>query len=440
MGQNFTFAFNWPDSTPHLLYLATFLQVRPAGEFPLHDEHTWRTLLAEPPQKALDRFRVHGSVASANLYERLAYQCTVAELRALLHARQLHTDGQKDELIRRLTSAAGEELITTLPDVDLVRCTESGRRIAEHFLSDPETIVRLSDKKFSKVAITLLTYLLNASLLSPVIAGPAYALLQSLAGQSGADISQVKKPGRFLDSTSLAPGINIAWCYVPGGAFRMGSEDTDALAFDDEKPRHYLYLDAFYMAKFPVTNHQYQVFIQATGYASPPGWENKSYPAGAGDHPVHRLYWPDAVAFCRWAAQHTGLPLRLPTEAEWEKACRGSDGRLWPWGNNWQPEWANVENRFGKTTPVDSFPRGASPYGVQDMIGNVWEWTGSVYKPYPYIATDGRERLQDDDLHVVRGGSWYSNDRLARATTRNHLHGPSYLNGFRMALTALFGG
>ncbi|MCX6030917.1 MAG: SUMF1/EgtB/PvdO family nonheme iron enzyme [Chloroflexi bacterium] len=150
--------------------------------------------------------------------------------------------------------------------------------------------------------------------------------------------------------------------------------------------------------RYPVTNSQYQLFLAATGHRPPLFWKDGQYPAAAADHPVVGVSFHDAVAFCRWAREIMGLPLRLPTEVEWEKAARGTDGRLYPWGDAWNPALCN--NREGKakgTTPVTQFsPAGDSVYGVADLAGNVQEWCSSLFGPYPYDPADGREVLVYD--------------------------------------------
>ncbi len=151
--------------------------------------------------------------------------------------------------------------------------------------------------------------------------------------------------------------------------------------------------------------------------------------------------WTDAVAFCQWAARLTHLSIRLPTEAEWEKGARGTDGRIYPWGNSWRSGVCNTkETEIGGTTAVNRFPLGRSPYGMFDMIGNVWEWTSSIYEKYPYRANDGREQHDENAYHVLRGGSFYSsNDWAARAAyrARSIANGP-YNYGFRVCVAAPF--
>jgi formylglycine-generating enzyme required for sulfatase activity len=224
---------------------------------------------------------------------------------------------------------------------------------------------------------------------------------------------------------------------VPAGPFLMGSTDADNTAQDREKPQHTLTLPEFKIARYPVTNAQYQRFVQATGR----GWESDERERPERQNcPAVNVTWHDARAYCAWLIEvwradgriNADEIVRLPTEAEWEKAARGTDGRLWPWSNEWDSARCNAEETgLGRTCAVGLFPNGASPYGCLDMAGNVWEWTASLWGPweggtaklqfkYPYKSNDGRENLEADDnmLRVLRGGSFLNLRDLVRCACR----------------------
>jgi formylglycine-generating enzyme required for sulfatase activity len=228
---------------------------------------------------------------------------------------------------------------------------------------------------------------------------------------------------------------------IPAGEFLMGSDPSvDKGAFSDEQPQHTLYLPDYYLAKTPVTNAQYAAFLQATGYEQPEDWKGGNPPKGKEDHPVVNVSWHDAVAYCRWLSEATGKPYRLPSEAEWEKGARGSDGRIYPWGNQWDAERCNAGIGGPEdTTTVGAYPEGASPYGLLDMAGNVWEWTRSVKKKYPYNPEDGREDLRVEGPRVLRGGSWaYDVEWFARCSYRDLVLPSLFLDlcGFRVVVSA----
>lgn len=188
---------------------------------------------------------------------------------------------------------------------------------------------------------------------------------------------------------------------IPAGKFIMGSDKR----MPDEGPQHTVNLDSYYIDVYEVTNAQYKKFIDATHRRSPSHFRNRTYPPGKADHPVTEVTWYDAKAYCDWAGK------RLPTEEEWEKAARGTDGRMFPWGDEFDTDKANTPQRWeklhqeGDTMPVGSFPNGISPYGVYDMSGNVWEWTSSWYKAYP--GNKHPSENYGEQYKTLKGGSWW---------------------------------
>ena len=219
--------------------------------------------------------------------------------------------------------------------------------------------------------------------------------------------------------------------HIPAGTFLMGSTDeqvkqviADGLPEDvakREQPQDTIELSEYFIGKYPVTNAEYQAFVRDIGHRLPHDWGGEDYPEGKGDYPVVEVSWFDAVAYCQWLSEMTGQTYRLPTEAEWEKAARGTDGWIYPWGNEWDETKLNSrEGGPGGTTPVGQYsPGGDSPYGAADMAGNVWEWTQSVYKDYPYHLEDGREDLEAEGLRMLRGGGFADGTWGVRCACRN---------------------
>ncbi len=185
---------------------------------------------------------------------------------------------------------------------------------------------------------------------------------------------------------------------VPAGEFIMGTDDW----WPKSGPEHKRYLPDYYIDLFEVTNAKYELFVQATAHRLPDDWVKNSneIPEGAEDHPVVFVSWQDAQDYCAWAGK------RLPTEYEWEKAARGTDGRVFPWGDEFDKNRGNTpQYGLGKTMKVGSFENGKSPYGVYDMAGNVFEWTASWYKAYP--GSTHKDPNEGEMYRVVKGGSWY---------------------------------
>lgn len=192
-----------------------------------------------------------------------------------------------------------------------------------------------------------------------------------------------------------------AMSLIPAGPFTMGTDER----LPDEGPAHTVTLPDYYMDTYEVTNGQYKAFIDATGHKSPAHFENRTYPPGKIDHPVVGVTWNDARDYCTWAGK------RLPSDAEWEKAARGTDARRYPWGDDFglnranNPQyWASLD-REGDTSPVGAFAEGVSPYGLYDMSGNVWEWTDSWYQAYP--GNTHPNENYGEHYKTLKGGSWW---------------------------------
>lgn len=250
--------------------------------------------------------------------------------------------------------------------------------------------------------------------------------------------------------------------YIPAGEFLMGSNgieaaNTTTMGHDyDETPLHTVYLDGFWIDKYEVTNSQYAMCVDA-GVCELPKYaesETRSWYFGNPDYsnyPVIWVTWHNSRAYCDWVGR------RMPSEAEWEKAARGTEGNKYPWGNEFATdplanERANFcdtnclrtianhafDDGYADTSPVGSYPAGASPYGVMDMSGNVWEWTTTIVSLYPYDPTDGREDMDVVPAERVwRGGPW-SNGLWYLRTTPRHYAPPfySFVNlGFRCVST-----
>lgn len=272
----------------------------------------------------------------------------------------------------------------------------------------------------------------------------------------------------------LVPAPQDRMVLIPAGEFLMGSpEGSDS--FSDERPQRRVFLSAYRMDRLEVTNADYEQFVKATGHPSPINrnpavtlWEHGRPLAGSEQHPVVNVSWHDAVAYCRWAGK------RLPTEAEWEKAARGTDGRIYPWGNRWDhalanhagywagqtlefkdgAEWkafwmlgegARISKERGLkgevlTLPVGSFPNGASPYGLLDMAGNASEWVQDWFEPYYYLKAPQADPKGPDGmlLKVARGGSWLKPAKSMRAADRDYGYPDDRPSGtgFRCAMDA----
>jgi len=300
---------------------------------------------------------------------------------------------------------------------------------------EPDPNALSSKSKFSQIVPNLVvTLILSVIILASINSFfPRPALVNTNTPHLSVTNIPITSSILGIGSTQVSKIDSMIQVYVPAGAFTMGNDDSK---YPDEQPIHAVMLDAFWIDKFEVTNLMYGMCVKAgkcslpqspksstrTAYFSNPQYNN---------YPVIYVTWENAHAYCGWAGQ------RLPTEAEWEKAARGTDGRIYPWGNK-SPDKTllNFNRDVDDTTEVGKYPSGASPYGVLDMAGSVWEWVQSKYKAYPYNANDGREKLDgSDDVRVLRGGAWDNYGIDVRVSLRNWvtLSGVDNDVGFRCA-------
>jgi formylglycine-generating enzyme required for sulfatase activity len=251
--------------------------------------------------------------------------------------------------------------------------------------------------------------------------------------------SSIPSPSGDTASVIVWPDDGKEMIFVPGGMFTMGGNDGGF----NHQPEHRVHVADFYLDRWPVTNAEYKRFADATGHPVPHyavswcdtegyNWDptTRMYPPDKADHPVVLVTWEDAMAYATWMRK------RLPTEAEWERAARGMDGRRYPWGHEYVAGRCNCkETGWGGTSPVGYFsPEGDTPEGLVDMVGNVWEWTSSLFAAYPYDSSDGRESRQAPGFRVLRGASWVNDTTVAHCLSRLDGDFRFYNNvGFRCA-------
>ncbi|MCF6353760.1 MAG: SUMF1/EgtB/PvdO family nonheme iron enzyme [Candidatus Polarisedimenticolaceae bacterium] len=285
--------------------------------------------------------------------------------------------------------------------IDFVTSERMDRSDAELMKSIEEGIIRDPD---SRMYMPAWKGVLNDAGLRDVLA--YVRLLAAPGGEPPADAGREEQ-------IKEVPSTPDDMVYIPAGDFIMGSDkvDKDAMGlrfgstpyYLNERPRRTVTLEAYAIDKYETTNQQYSEFVAAmqgrVRIPPPAYWENGVYAEGEEHFPVHTVHWYAASAYCRWRGK------RLPTEAEWEKAARGIDGREFPWGNEYSLDKANNQSNFGGVIAVGSYEEGKSPYGLYDMTGNVAEWVDDWYKAYP-----GGESHKDpkygERYKVIRGGGW----------------------------------
>jgi formylglycine-generating enzyme len=271
-----------------------------------------------------------------------------------------------------------------------------------------------------------------------------YSVLWSLVlglSSSFADDRSAHDPEEFLAAKDGAPMV-----VIPAGSFPMGVPDGDRDGGRDEYPRHEVLVDTFAIDKYEVTNGLYLAFVKSTGHRVPQNpknptrnlWQGDSITNSLVDRPVINVDWFDAEAYCRWAGK------RLPTEAEWEKAAKGTSDRRFPWGNveptakhlNYNQRWMGEKTLM----PVGSYEAGKSPFGVYDMAGNVWEWVNDWYDPQYYEKSPEKnpQGPKTGSKKVIRGAGWQNETPTVRIFTRveSDPTGRNESTGFRCAADA----
>lgn len=248
------------------------------------------------------------------------------------------------------------------------------------------------------LAVAALVLLPFAFFAGGVATGVKYADYVKYATPAETAVPPVStEPPRPVPPTGMA--------FVPGGSFLMGSDDGDTIS----KPPHFVTVEPFFMDVTEVTNRQYAEFVNATGQVPPRSWKEGIYPEAEGNFPVTGINWYEAAEYAAWKGK------RLPTEAEWEFAARGIDGRTYPWGDEWDASLANAGEQAKGLRPVGQ--SGASPFGIYDMAGNAWEWTASDARSYPGGKEFPWSRMR---LKIIRGGSWQSGERSATTYFRGY--------------------
>jgi len=315
--------------------------------------------------------------------------------------------------------ATAGEFVEALQGLEKAAVVEEGKESRSEAEVLLETGKRLEEQGELQAALTVYRQAQRLAAVHPGLLTEINARVQELEKTIGQTYSMRPTTSANEMVISLAPGIEMAFVRVPAGEFIMGSPKK--VSYRDEHPRHEVYLDEYWMGKTPVTNIQYQTFVKATGHRAPWHWEGNLIPTGKGEHPVVCVTWQDAQEFCAWVSQISGQAIRLPTEAEWEKAARGSDERLYPWGNQ-EPNPQLCNYNTNGSTPVGKYsPQGDSPYGCVDMAGNVWEWVADWYDKHYYAYSPSRNPSgpESGKYRVLRGGSWNLNENSVRASNRS---------------------
>ena len=315
-----------------------------------------------------------------------------------------------DPLVGRPTNHAADLVFTALPDHE-----------DDIQIGSEQTIQQSDSRGATVVWIIIVTLAVAAGFVAWRLwtSQKNLSIAKSSSPSSSPDQATSQNTTALLGATpetavSPTPAAGVAtpagMVFVTGGTFKMGRDNGDEF----ENPAHKVKVKPFFIDRTEVTNEEYQRFVSATGHRAPEHWVGGKIPEGQANFPVVNVSWNDANDYARWANK------RLPTEAEWEFAARGTDGRIYPWGNGWKQDYANAgRGENGAVIEIGRYEAGASPFGALDMCGNVWEWTSSEFAAYPgYPGKKAASSLVGAGLKVIRGGAYNVIPRRATSTYR----------------------
>jgi formylglycine-generating enzyme required for sulfatase activity len=343
-----------------------------------------------------------------------------AEDKARLEVEEAHARRDTEEKAKKEKEVQDKKALEEFEQILAKEKARQEREARERKAAKEKALKKAQRRQFK---FNIRTFALGISLLCFFIAGIGiYNLIKNWLGASSPVSTAPFTPTPPVGSTWTRPADGMVMVYVLEGDFTMGSNTNDV-----EKPIHTVYLDAFWIDQTEVTNKMYALCV-AAGKCNPPS-DSSSYTRSNyygnseyDDYPVIYVSWNDASAYCAWAGSDV-YGVRLPTEAEWEKAARGTDGRTYPWGEGIDCQKANYNGScVGDTSLVGSYESGKSPYGVYDLAGNVWEWVADWYSANYYSTLrDGVHNPTgpaSGDYRVLRGGSWLSYVNFARSAFR----------------------
>lgn len=463
-------AQEWLNNPAYWVFLRQFLQARTVEEVAVGG--TWEKWLGRTAEEVCKGLKECGALVECGAIQRMMVLLPKMEKEALAklakkHGIEVKGKGSKSELVRAIEESGEFGIIEELPGGELLVCGDWARRGVEEFWekkripmedfegefggkkgkegeekgeSGEETATRQFREKALDKGVDLLIGIAGAAIYEwlkstgeklPPVPEP-----QAAPAPPEETVEVEEEPEKTPEPPSRSGRrlFEPEMVRIPAGYFWMGSDKReDAEAYGDEMPQQRVFLGEYWMGMYPVTKREFRAFLDGGGYGdkrwwSREGWawrseqkqlhENHEYSVNKDYHPAIDIFWYEAEAYCAWLTAMSGREYRLPTEAEWEKAARGTDGRIYPWGNAFDPRLCSTwESGIGGTSAVDAHPGGKSPFGLLDAAGNVWEWTASWYQAYPG-ATDQSE---DDGTRyrVLRGGSWGYDPMLARCAARH---------------------